>query len=280
MVEIGVTGTIADELFPVFIRRPTWIFLTGCSKVDSRVTTRIQITLGTDVTPHTPGPRVTIDRRLTTLVPPFLSFSRCPSHPLYNFSAVRIYSDHPPLRNPLPLHLPLQSPTLPTMRRTSSAFVRRTHSSSISRQAQMLPTIPPPPSSEMRTPPTPTPGPPGTEKVKEWVDIFDGPMRPAVFVPSSPSSPPPSSPSMRDNDSGVSSIVFDGPARPRYIIPGAYIQPPTITVQSQRRNRNEPGSPSSTQSSDVSALLSRSSLPPPRIYDGPAFEWELQTKRV
>ena len=167
------------------------------------------------------------------------------------------------------------------MRRSSSAFVRRTHSSSISRQAQMLPTIPlQSSSSEFRTP-TPTPGPPGTEKVKEWVDIFDGPMRPAVFVPSSS---PPSSTSIRDSNGGVNSIIFDGPARPRYIIPGAYIQPQTITTQKQQ-NRNGPGSPSTTskdsrQTSDVSALLSRSSLPPPRIYDGPAFEWELQTKRA
>jgi len=177
------------------------------------------------------------------------------------------------------------------MRRSSSAFVRRTHSSSISRQAQMLPltsSIPPQsPSPEFRTPSAQTPGSPGTEKVKEWVDIFDGPMRPAVFVPS-PSSSPPSSSSIRDNDSGVSSIIFDGPARPRYIIPGAYVQPPTVSAQRQR-GRNESGSPltaskdsrqNSVSASDVSALLSRSSLPPPRIYDGPAFEWELQTKRV
>lgn len=176
------------------------------------------------------------------------------------------------------------------MRRSSSAFVRRTHSSSISRQAQMLPVtpaIPPPSSSETRTPSASTPGSPGTERVKEWIDIFDGPMRPTVFVPS-PSSSPQSSASIRDNDSGVSSIIFDGPARPRYIIPGAYIQPPTIPAQNQQQNRNEPGSPSATSrkdsrkgsGSDISALLSRSSLPPPRVYDGPAFEWELQTKRV
>jgi hypothetical protein len=85
------------------------------------------------------------------------------------------------------------------MRRSSSAFVRRTHSSSISRQAQMLPltpNIPPPsPPSEFRTPPTPIPGSPNKERVKEWVDIFDGPMRPAVFVPSSP--PPPLRPPHR-----------------------------------------------------------------------------------
>ena len=209
--------------------------------------------------------------------------------PIYITSTLRILISLLTKRSTLSDIHPPRYPPCSAMRRSSSAFVRRTHSSSISRQAQMLPltpTIPPPsPSSEFRTPSMPTPGTPNTEKVKEWVDIFDGPMRPAVFVPSSS---PPSSTSIRDNDSGVSSIIFDGPARPRYIIPGAYIQSPTVTAQRQQ-GRNEPGSPSTTSrdsrqssvsNSDVSALLSRSSLPPPRIYDGPAFEWELQTKRV
>ena len=134
--------------------------------------------------------------------------------------------------------------------------------------------------STVTVPPPPPSSTPSTEKVKEWVDIFDGPMRPSVFVPP-PSSSPPSS-SIRDTANGANSIIFDGPARPRYIIPGAYIQSSTISAQ----NRNQPGSPStmprkdSSRVSDVSALLSRSSLPPPRIYDGPAFEWELRTKRV
>lgn len=168
--------------------------------------------------------------------------------------------------------------------RRSSIITRRTHSSSISRQAQLLPitssnVLPPPhPSPGIRPIPKPTSG---SEKVKEWVDIFDGPMRPAAFVspPTTPGTPPSTSP-IRDTDNGVSSIIFDGPARPRYIIPGAYVHPPS--------NRNEPGSPSTSprrnsnnvSGKDISALLSRSSLPPPRVYDGPAFEWELQTKRV
>ncbi|KAF9645526.1 hypothetical protein BDM02DRAFT_497652 [Thelephora ganbajun] len=187
--------------------------------------------------------------------------------------------------------LPSISPRYPfIMRRSSSALVRRTHSSSISRQAQVLPTtstIQPPPSPRVRTPSTPTPDSPGTERVKEWIDIFDGPMRPAVFVPS-PSSPSPSSTPIRDNDSRVSSIIFDGPARPRYIIPGAYIRPPAISAQNQNRDETGPlsttsrkdSSKVSVSGSDISALLSRSSLPPPQIYDGPAFEWELRTKRV
>ena len=160
------------------------------------------------------------------------------------------------------------------MRRSSSIIKRRTHSSSISRQAQMLPVtvIPPLPSPGIRTPLTQTPGSSSSERVKEWVDIFDGPMRPAPFV--FPSSPPPSTP-ISENDTG---IIFDGPARPRYIIPGAGVRPPTMSAQSQ--NRPEPGSPLNTQKRDVSTLLSCSSLPPPRIYDGLAFKWELRTKRV
>ena len=166
------------------------------------------------------------------------------------------------------------------MRRTSSIIARRTHSSSISRQAQVIPLtssspVPLPQSSpRIRTPASQTPRPSNTEKVKEWIDIFDGPMRPEVFVSPKPTPSPSSAPT--SDSGGVSSIVFDGPARPRYIIPAAMTQNSAFSTQSQ--DRGKPPSPSTAQ--NTRDVLARSSLPPPRIYDGPAFEWELQTKRV
>lgn len=172
------------------------------------------------------------------------------------------------------------------MRRSSSILTtRRTHSSSISRQAQVIPltsstVVPlpqppqPPTSPGIRAPPPQTPRSPNTEKVKEWVDIFDGPLRPPTFTSSGSTSHPTSG----NDGEPANSIIFDGPARPRYIIPAASFH--TQNQQARGKQNAQPTSSTTTQSKDVSALLSRSSLPPPRIYDGPAFEWELQTKRV
>lgn len=96
----------------------------------------------------------------------------------------------------------------------------------------------------------------------QWTDIFDGPMRLDVFVQAA----------SNNDDTGASTekrapvpIMFDGPARPRGFLPGAQAQlkdgmmPPRNAAEGRAVGGEE---------------RLRSSLPSPRIYDGPAFEWE------
>lgn len=94
----------------------------------------------------------------------------------------------------------------------------------------------------------------------QWVDIFDGPMRLDVFVQTSTSDD-------EDTRRGVEKeapvpIMFDGPARPRGLLPGA---------QSELKDT---GKIVRNGSATGAEERWRSSLPAPRVYDGPAFEWE------